>query len=527
MGLLRRQNHALTHRQIPGAAPTASGIGGAAITVDPNAGTTVSDLQLDTQAPQGGGFSTAPALASGFTPTITIPPTNTPELSPTSQSPDASSSVKASSSSVAPISMSTVIGSCVGAFIGTVGLICLGFWFYRRYHRSLKAQYGAKGRGPINTRADMQRRLSHREPWGKLEDRNPEDKWEGHPKTEESVGPMEKLTMFKKAPSVRTAYTHTEEEPVQFEMSHPFAQQYSLYNNGQGNVSMPDPKPFTASNTWDDAGQGSFLSVRTQSDRLSGSMSPSLNMAIPTPPATALPHHHWESAEIVNMEGQSAEIVNPFADENRPARHEKRKSSGNPFFGAHEDMPRRRSRSNSLVSKTSRASRVRSVSESIMSSIHVPIPKLDKGKGRAIDPFDDENSPAPTPSSARYPTITTSVPPVAVSHATPTSPLVPPRPAFAVHNASLSTSSSSSNEHALASLIAALDGDTTEEDVQARLRIASMQPSIHSTTSMYSDTTETGDMTNEFPLPPSTPGHSTPTLESYVTAESDRTVKTR
>ncbi|KAJ3568482.1 hypothetical protein NP233_g5685 [Leucocoprinus birnbaumii] len=470
MGFPRRKNHAIIHRQeIPGAAPTASGITGALTQADPNQGTAAPTLQLDTGVPDGGGFTTAPEIASGITPTITAPPTITPEPS-TSQSP--SPSVEAASTSASPIALSTVIASCVGAFVGAVALICLGLWFYRRYHRALKAQYGAKGRDPMNARADMQRRLSHREPWGKLEDRNPDDKWEGRTKTEESVGPMEKLTMFNKAPSVRTAYTHTEEEPVQFEMSHPFAQPYSMYNTGRENVSMPSPKPFTASNTWDDAGQGSFLSVRTQSERLSGSMSPSLNMAIPTPPATA-PHHHWESAEIVNMEGQSAEIINPFADENKAGVHERRKSSGNPFFGAHEDIPRRRSRSNSLASKTSRASKVRSVSESTVSSVHVPVPKLDKGKGRAIDPFDDENAPASTPFSAPYPTITTSVPTVTASNATPTSPLVPPRPAFANHNASLSTSSSTSSEHAMASLIAALDGAATEEEVQARLRIAS------------------------------------------------------
>jgi hypothetical protein len=348
---------------------------------------------------------------------------------------------------------------------------------------------------------------------------------------------MEKLTMFKKAPSVRTAYTHTEEEPVQFEMSHPFAQQYSIYNKGQGNTSVPPPKPYMASNAdahpmpWDDGAQGSFLSVRTQSERLSGSMSPSLSMAIPTPVATSSPHHHWESAEIVNMEGQSAEIVNPFADDKQHASHQ-RKSSGNPFFGAHEDVPIRRSRSDSLASGASRMSKVQSISESTESSVHIPVPRFDKGKGRAVDPFDDSNSPTPTPSfitaaSASNPTINTYLPPVPASNTTPTSPLVPPRPAFATHVASPSNSSTANNDRALASLLAALDGDATEEDVQARLRIASMQPSINSTNSMYSDITEGDDVTKDFPLPPFTPGRSTPTLESYVTAESDRTVKTR
>lgn len=562
MGLLPPQIHPIAPRQNadPGVAPSATGVFGEdSLTADPNQASVAPTLVVDTDAPAGGGFTTAPGLVSTYTPVITLLPTTTPN--PTSDSSQPSATVEASSSSSRTISMSTVIGSCVGAFIGAVALIALGFWFYRRYQRSLKASYRSRGRGPLNSRADLQRHRSHREHWGKLEDSNPEDKWEGRGKqsaTEESVGPMEKLTMFKKAPSVRTAYTHTEEEPMHFEIPHPFAQQYPLYNRSQvnpendssdysNNQSMHIPKPFIDHDTnphvfsWDDATQGSFLSVRTHSERLSGAMSPSLNMAIPTPPATSSPLHRWESAEIINFDGQSAEIVNanPFEDENRA--EERRKSSGNPFFGAHDDVPRRRSRSNSMASKASKASRPRSDA----SSVYVPVPKLDKGKGKAIDPFDDEHAPVPpapastsdtlSPAPMTLSTITTSVPSVIINSTSPktpspNAPLPPPRPAFATHVASLSGSSVSSNERALASLLAALDGDATEEEVQARLRIASMQPSINSTLSMYSEVDEENekDMTKDFPLPPSTPGHTTPTptLDSYVTAESDRTVRT-
>ncbi|KAF9453410.1 hypothetical protein P691DRAFT_658408 [Macrolepiota fuliginosa MF-IS2] len=525
MGLLIYKKYAIAQRQNadPVAAPTATGIfGDGTLSADPNQATAAPTLAFDTGAPAGGGFTTAPQLASSHIPVITTTPTDTPTPTPSSESTDASATIEASSSSSRPISMSTVVGSCVGAFIGAVALICLALWFYRRYQRSLKATYA---RNP-NNRADAERRLSHREPWGKLEDSNPEDKWEGRPKqssAEESVAPMEKLTMFKKSNSVRTAYTHTEEEPVHFEISHPFAQQYPLHNMSQTNpndrndhASIPMPKPLTGHDTsshaisWDDATQGSFMSVRTHS----GPISPSVNMAIPTPPATSSPLHHWESAEIINFDGQSAEIVNPFGDDNKP--EERRKSSGNPFFGAQEDVPRRRSRSNSLASRTSRAQ------SEATSSIYIPVPRLDKGKGRAIDPFNDDHAAVPpSPQIPRpLPTIITSLP----TTASPSSPLPPPRPQFATHVASLSGSSSSSNERALASLLAALDNDTTEEEVQARLRIASMQPSINSTNSMYSEGDE--DVTKEFPLPPSTPGQSTPTVESFFTAESDRTVRT-
>ena len=494
MGLLRRKNHTVTQRQVPGAAPTASGIGGSALTVDPDEGKLVPTLQLDTDVAPGGGFSTAPQLASGFTPTITLSPTASP--SPTS--PPQSSSISASSDTAAPISVSTVVGSCVAAFIGALSLVCLGLWFYRRYHRSLKAHYRTKGRGLVNARADLPRRLSHRESLDKSEDRNSGNRWAGQTKTEESVGPMEKLTMFKKSPSVRTALTQTEEEPGQFEMSQQFSQQFSFSNNEQDKSFMPTSKSFTAGNTWNEV-QSSFLSTRTQSERISGSMSPSLNMAIPTPPVTASPQYHWESAEIINMESHNTEVADPFADENIPAGPERRRSYGNPFFSAQRDMSRRKS--NSIRSKTSRTG---SISESIPSS--VPVPKVDKGKGRAMDPFDDENVSVDAGS----------LPTVAQTYVAPTSPAVSSQPV--VHNASSSTSSTA---NAMASLIAALDGAATEEEVQARLRISS----VPSTMSDYSDATESLDISKDFPLPPLTTVHSTSTFESFVTAESDRTAR--
>ena len=55
-------------------------------------------------------------------------------------------------------------------------------------------------------------------------------------------------------------------------------------------------------------------------------------------------------------------------------------------------------------------------------------------------------------------------------------------------------------ERALKSLVAALE--LSDDEVRDRLRIASLQPSMVSTTS---STAESEDMTSEFPLPPSTP----------------------
>ncbi|EKM78700.1 hypothetical protein AGABI1DRAFT_114306 [Agaricus bisporus var. burnettii JB137-S8] len=511
---------------------SATGINGDPLIVDPNKASAAPTFAFDTDVAPGGDFTSAPNLVPTHTPIVTLPPTTTAST-PTADVSDASATEDASSTSASasPISLSTVVGSCVGAFIGAVALIALGFYFYRRYHRSLKASYRPRGRGPLNKRADSLRRRSHREPWDKLEDSNPEDKWEGTrtapETTEESVAPMEKLTMFKKSPSVRTvntAVTHLEE--AHFEMPHPFSQQYYLYNKSnvvdRSDTSLPVAEPFMTQGTdahvvpWNNPAHGSFLSVQTQSEHLSGSMSPSISMAIPTPPATSSPLHHWESAEIMTFDGQSAEVVNtnPF-EENKSS--EQRKSTENPFFGSHNDQPKRRSRSNSVVSKASRV-------KSDASSVYIPVPRLDKGKGRAIDPFDDEHAPVPVPTVRPLPPIVT----VQATSSPVTSPITPFRPAFATGDTTSSVVSASDNDRAIASLLAALDGDTTEEEVQKRLRIASTQPSVNSTYSVYSETEEEHgrDVTRDFPLPPSTPGHTTPsTINSYNTAETHRTAR--
>jgi len=94
----------------------------------------------------------------------------------------------------------------------------------------------------------------------------------------------------------------------------------------------------------------------------------------------------------------------------------------------------------------------------------------------SLDPFDDLNEPMPA------------------------------RPAFMQHTANSSTSSMEKDqkERALQSLIAALE--VPEDEVRNRLRIASMQPSVISQGSSYGP--DDSDVTKEFPLPPSSAGHS-------------------
>jgi len=451
--------HPLYKRQLGVAAPTGAGISNAALTVGTEAATATS-LAFDSSA--GSGSNTAPVIAISFTPVVHTTPS--PSASD-SNSATPSSSVAASSSTSSPIALSTVVGTCVGAFIGASALIFLGVWFYRRYSRSLKQRY-IKTRAPIsngrNARGDVQRRRSRLEPWTKLEDG---DKWEGSYQTKEVdvVSPMEKLTMFKKrSPSVRTAFTHVTQrsDDASFDFVHAFSQYPGLAKDlvsDEKGAFMPEPRPFlgrvdaNATTSWDaeSATKTSFLSAHTARME-GGAMSPTLNMALPTPAAVKSEPHRWESAEVVHFsEGQSAEIVDPAGEESSS-----RRSAHNPFFNAQE-YGHQRSHSKS-------SSRSRSRSNSVSKQNH-------KGKDRerivSTDPFSD--------------------------------PL--PKPSFAYHHATTSSASSASNERAIQSLKAVLD--VSEEEIQRRLRVASMQPSV---ISRYDD----DDVTEKFPIPLSSAGHS-------------------
>ncbi|KAG6880112.1 hypothetical protein C0992_005819 [Termitomyces sp. T32_za158] len=431
---------------------------------------TTDGLAIDTSATrsQTGPFVT-PAPASESTTMPTPTPTPTP-------SPAATTS--------GPISMSTVIGACVGALIGAVALIILGLWFYRRYARSLK-QRGRSRRvlgTPRNVTAEQGRRRSHLEPWNKLEEGDA--KWEGTYQTKEvdNVAPMEKLTMFKKStPSVRTAYTTKScDEPVTFD-SNSFVQYHpNLARELASEDKLPDlpiARQFlsrvdtgqTISWDGDSLGENSYIDSR-------GTISPTPNKAIPTPAAIKSHSHHWESAEVmqyVESEQASANFASqdPFENDSR----EQRRSIGNPFFSAQASASIRRPRSTSTRSRSvSVHSRSSSISTMKPKAEEPPIPKVEKGKGRAIEPYDD---------------------PFADGDALP-------RP-FASHHTSGSLSSASSNDRALQSLIAALD--ISADEAQERLRVASMQPSVISTAS-YTSVSGEEDVAGSFPLPPATEG---------------------
>jgi hypothetical protein len=452
------RRHAL--RQLTGAPtpPSVSGLTNAAITQTSVAADTTS-LSFDSASHLVPSFSTAPQLAT-TTPIITTSQPSTTQI-PVASTPSAVSSASGQ------IPISTVVGSCVGALIGTVALVLLGVWFYRRYSKSLKKR--ASPRGPIahtrNAYAEEARTRSRSELWKKLEDGD--DKWEGMYQTKEVdntdvVAPMEKLTMFKKSPSVRTAYTHKSEEPVAFDPQ-TFAQYHpSLAEELASDkiTGMTVPRPFLGRMdpenpiSWDGEtlGNGSLNSVFSlRSNRMEGgAMSPTLNMAIPTPAATSSQPHRWQSAEVVDLDGHSAEVVDPLEEDNR------RKSPHNPFFNA-QDIS---------IMSTSRA-----FSDSMAYTSSKP--SMEEEHFNNSNPFSDDNG------------------------------LSFPRP-FIQHGAKDSLASVSSADRALQNLIAALE--IPEEEVQERLRVASMQPSFISNTSVYTSGGEEEDVTQAFPLPPSTDG---------------------
>ncbi|KAK0469833.1 uncharacterized protein EV420DRAFT_69377 [Desarmillaria tabescens] len=366
----------------------------------------------------------------------------------TASSSSSSSSVPtaADASTTKEIPIGTVIGACVGALVGAVFLIVLGIWLYKCATPKVKS----KGLTPTmsanrNARGEHERSRSRLENWDKLVDQ-PQSEGRYHMKEVDgglSVAPMEKLTMFKKSPSVRTAYTHTTEEPPHFDLEpHPFSPYHPNLAKELASTDVQEPvKPFagradSTALSWNSTANESFLSLR--SVHMSGSMSPSLDMAIPTPPLTSSEPHRWESAEVVNFDGQQAEIIdadkNPF---NSPT--ERRRSFGNPFFNAQGS-------SAPFRSKTPDVPR---------------IPRSEKGKERAVNPFSDDHASDPVP-------------------------------------AHTSATSSVENDQAIHSLIAALEGREGVSD--AHLRAPSLQTSLYSSAiSVYS-----GDesVVNSFPSPP-------------------------
>ena len=359
-----------------------AGVGGTTFEAPPTA--TASSLVIDTAAGDGGTAVIAPSLAP-FT-SIVVTATLSPSAS--------TSSASSSSSSNKPISLSMVIGVCLAALVGAILLVFIGWWIYKRSAPAIKRRRSGIPRTPLrnnnNARREVELLKTRAEAWNKLDEVDVKLAEKAQTRQVDSVGPMEKLTMFKNSISLPSA--DKESPPVTFE-HHPYIVPFSP--NGGEEPQEPRRRPFVGravigGNSWvsDEA------TIRVDSR---GAMSPPVSKAIPTPAAvSSYEPHRWESAKVMHFDGESGMV---------------------------ED---RRGYTS-----------------------------VEKGKGRE-----------------KYPSRLLPLP-------------------LAHHVANSSTSSTSSNERAIQSLIAALD--VTPEEVQERLRVASMQGS------MIAVPEEDWDVTSAFP----------------------------
>ncbi|KAI0091328.1 hypothetical protein BDY19DRAFT_991893 [Irpex rosettiformis] len=427
------------------------GLGGAVTITSGNTAAASADLILSTGAQAQPVPSNAiPTLAAGFTLTTSdaAAPTSTTDPTPT----QASSQAISNSSS---LSTGSVVAACVGAFVGLAVLVCIFIWWTR--HNSTKRSGGIP-RSPMsenrNARGEVDQQKTRSGLWNKLEDGGSGGVYGGRQEEMPTEDEDEKnFSMFKKkgrTMSMRTTRTAKALEEHGFDMP-PITKYHPDLAQELAQPERPFAQRQESGVSWDGetVGDDSFLSLRSVRIE-SGTMSPT-GIAKITPPAVA--HiHRWESAEVLTLEEASASAVspsegapeNPFAD----VSVERRKSGSNPFFAA-GDVHRstsRRSRSNSRGHSRNPSKTRRSPSRSRIMS-----------QGSQIDPFADLPG---SPETARE----------LPSFAHP----------FHAHTDSLLSSGGTpiTSEHAMKSLIAALD--LTQEEVEERLRVVSMQPTIDS-----------------------------------------------
>jgi hypothetical protein len=278
----------------------------------------------------------------------TVPPPVTPAIA-TSSKPAAPSTNSASSAgSVHVIPLGTVIGVCLGTFAISALLVFLGLWIYRRSARP-------RPRHPVSPytqkrNAPPTRSRSARQPWVQLGDEKVHrDQWEEtFPRTAqaeqvEEVGAMEKLTMFTKPPASthsmdKTSESNRFDEGEAFTHYHPGLAAQLVSGNGTGTTRQDSSqRQFLDVDVGAPAfrtpiyGQSPYMPFGSSDIQSSSSTTLPSNAirAIPTPPVTSHGEpHKWESAEIVNVDGTSAQETNPFGDDIS----ETRTSLSNPSF---------------------------------------------------------------------------------------------------------------------------------------------------------------------------------------------------
>ncbi|KAI0321787.1 hypothetical protein OF83DRAFT_1080738 [Amylostereum chailletii] len=327
-------------RQADVALPSASGLGAAATAV----GTAVTGHSLllgGTAAPEPTSVN-VPFAQSPITVTDTLSQSPSPSASAA-----ANSSSDSSSSSSNGLSTAVIIGITVAAFAVVTIVIFLVYGYLRRswekavFDARRKAAAGAPTSAARNANGESGRQRARQETWNKLDDGD--DRWET---MEKQPGDMDAtdIELFRKTSSVRSASDEkafTAEGANQFDPS--TMPNFAKYHPdlAQELAGSPPVRPYAARadvpviswNSSHTTANESFLSLnRASADSMSPSSAAILKQ---TPPATSSTLHRWESAEVLTMdvaEAQSAEVVNPFADEvqstNRTSGH------GNPFFNA-------------------------------------------------------------------------------------------------------------------------------------------------------------------------------------------------
>ncbi|EJD07144.1 uncharacterized protein FOMMEDRAFT_17615 [Fomitiporia mediterranea MF3/22] len=468
--------HRVHRRQVTSIPPTPTDAAftGAATLNTNTAQINTESLVADNSATGGGVLSpTTLSLVSSSSSNTAAGPTN----SETSQSANSSSSI--------PIG--TVIGICVGVFAGLSAILLLFFYFSRRRVNN----YAPQGTG-----REAERRKSGRELWVKMEEQDGDGSYEKYA--------IKRTTMTSTAPSSGTGATavgrsitvksaksaktfkslgygtnlglsetfKTPDLPPQLEFT-----DHDI-GTGRSFVGATVQPPFTrvenAPISWDGetvAEGQSYLSLKHGSDSIKevpGPVSPNMVVSHQTPPAVETKIPRWERAEVVSPDG--AEHV----------------------YGG-------------LIPHT-----IRSSQETIRKPAEHSQPRI-QPQAVSVNPFHDHN-PFDDPASAHARSSPQSVGASdSESFFTTKSSLTVRTGAFgAASTAAAHHERMDSNEHAMASLIAALN--ISQDEARERLSAAITPTPRESAASGYSlgmQSTESKDSEalDEFPLPPTNIEH--------------------
>jgi len=452
-------NARLLHKRqngVPPPPPAAPGLSGGATATNnlADAGTSLL-VNTNTAGIPADAATTAPGLVSGSNIVITSTPASVP-LSTASVTPVTPTTSSSSSS----ISLATVIGACFGAFIGFLVLVLIGFWCYKRSEKKGRKSRSRGLPSPLsdsrNIRGNTERRRSRLEPWNKLGEKEV-DVWEGmmpSPATRAVIAfpqptatvatrrSVDKLgAMFKSSPSLHsTEKSMSSDGHGDLEFSDALAEsaQFAKYHPHLAEELAKTVTPIRANVARQDVGPPISWDGETVHD----------DDTFLSLHSGRIDSSHLSSAS----EAMSPTIVRPnntpFATSSEPHRWE---SAEVLHFHATDSAGENEARN--PFSDSDSESR-KSINNPFFNAQGLLT------KRRASNPFSD---------NVKRP----------FTHAT-----------------QHSNTSMSSTDRAMQSLIAALD--VSPEEVQERLRVASMQPSIQSTGSALEDDTSVA----EFPLPP-------------------------